>query len=190
VELHGCCDNKVIVRVPAWEAVGYNDRRIMMHPLKDKAMVWMEDQDDPKNHSLSLELVSGDSLNWRAIIRGKVSNGGVLEHAGGDGKRSLEVMSADESEALDMKGGKRMKMGNTDAFSVNTPAVVIEVLDRSVSPTSSPGKVDSGEPSLVRLLRHINPPSNIYQTDGGRHVGNCKVRTDRRCMVPFVWIFK
>lgn len=163
VELHGCCDKKAIVRVAAWETVGYNDRRIMTHPLKDKAMAWMEDQDDPKNHSLSLELLSGDSLDWRAIMPGRVNDGGVSEHAGGDGatKRNLEVPSAEESEALDIKSGKRMKMGNADEFSVNSPAsdaVAVEVLSRSVLPTGSPGRVDSGEPSLVRLLRLINAP--------------------------------
>jgi hypothetical protein len=32
----------------------------MTYLLKDKVMIWMKDQDDSKNHSLSLGLMSGD----------------------------------------------------------------------------------------------------------------------------------
>lgn len=71
-----------------WETVGYNDHHIMTHPLKDKVIVWMEAYGDLKKPQL--ELMSGDSLDWQAIIRGKVSDKEVLEHAGKDGttKRS------------------------------------------------------------------------------------------------------
>lgn len=193
MELHGCSDQRGFVRAPAWETIGYNDRRILSHPLKHKAIVWMEDQDDAADHSLALEIVSGDFLDWRTIIRGMVGNGSVLEHAGGDGttKRSLGIRSAEESMVLDVMGGKHMTVSNADALTVNAPAsdaLMSGVRGRSVSPTKSPDRVDSGKPSLVRPLPFVNVLHYIFQTDRRPHVGSRKGRTDRRGMLPCIWV--
>ncbi|KAG2336841.1 hypothetical protein BDR05DRAFT_1005490 [Suillus weaverae] len=195
MELHACSDEKVIVRVPTWGNIGYNDRRIMKHPLKHKAMAWMKNQDDSKDHNLALELMTGDSLDWRAMMQEKVGDGGVLEHASRDGKtkRSSAVLSAEERVALDITGGKRMRMGNADAFSVNTPAAdagVVGVRSRSVLPPGSAGRVDGGRPSLEtdRMVGAVK----VEQIDGfaDNPLGPCTPCKTRATRCITVWSTK
>ncbi|KAG2134723.1 hypothetical protein BD769DRAFT_1385770 [Suillus cothurnatus] len=69
--------NLEIVRVPDWGAIGYDDRRIMRHPLHKKAMIWMSSVGEA-NDAVAMK-VCGNGIDWQAILCGRNDQREVLE---------------------------------------------------------------------------------------------------------------
>ncbi|KAG2134966.1 hypothetical protein BD769DRAFT_1385591 [Suillus cothurnatus] len=94
-----------IVRVPDWKTIGYDDRRIMRHPLHKKAMKWISSVGEAKD-VLAMK-VFGDGINWPAILPGMVDQREVL----GQHKNEAEVSTSHQSlteEASETPGTLRM----------------------------------------------------------------------------------
>ncbi|KAG2343783.1 hypothetical protein BDR05DRAFT_999702 [Suillus weaverae] len=67
VALHTCIeDGRGITRAPDWESIGYDDQRIMQHPMHKKAIVWMANMDAVKD--VNKVKVSRDGINWQVML--------------------------------------------------------------------------------------------------------------------------
>ncbi|KAG2063785.1 hypothetical protein BDR04DRAFT_1163308 [Suillus decipiens] len=60
----------IIVRAPDWGAIGYDDRRIMKHPQRNKAMRWMASGDSA--NGVGMVKVRKDGLDWQVMLQMKV----------------------------------------------------------------------------------------------------------------------
>ncbi|KAG2063783.1 hypothetical protein BDR04DRAFT_1123037 [Suillus decipiens] len=135
VELHSCSEKKVIIRVPAWGAIGYNDRRILKHPRRNQAKAWMVSKGDLRDKSLQLDILSGDPLDWQHIL-GNASGGEgdqkspreyvqhdfiSVEQGKGTTKRNSEGLPMEESMEVYRTGGKRRRTADNPARNVETP---------------------------------------------------------------------
>ncbi|KAG2351880.1 hypothetical protein BDR07DRAFT_1385162 [Suillus spraguei] len=135
VELHHCSEKKVIFRVPAWGAIGYNDRRILKHPLRNQAKAWMASKVDLRDKSLQLDILSGDPLDWQQILGNAGGGEGdrksprayaqqdffSVEQGKGTTKRNCGGLPMEESMTVYRTGGKRRRMGDNHAGNVETP---------------------------------------------------------------------
>ncbi|KAG2063339.1 hypothetical protein BDR04DRAFT_1163862 [Suillus decipiens] len=78
MELSTCAnvgqDSKIeLVRIPNWRAMGYDDHRIMRHPLHKKATVWMSGTSATKD--VESVKVFGNGIDWQETLRGVVDPG-------------------------------------------------------------------------------------------------------------------
>ncbi|KAG2355723.1 hypothetical protein BDR07DRAFT_1381329 [Suillus spraguei] len=135
VELHHCSEKKVIFRVPAWGAIGYNDRRILKHPLRNQAKAWMASKVDLRDKSLQLDILSGDPLDWQQILGNAGGGEGdrksprayaqqdffSVEQGKGTTKRNCGGLPMEDSMTVYRTGGKRRRIGDNHARNVETP---------------------------------------------------------------------